>query len=160
MFDGTVWLNGTCAHTGRDPTTVHATLDSQVFLRCPVKSHHAQYSWHHGGASTACSVKDQECLLLIDRVGAKHEKVYECLAEESGYKKTVKLFQLKVQSRSAGLSLSPLPWVLLMTLIISTLFSCKVSVWLSKQIFRALGFFAKFAETSCVCWLWRSELKI
>lgn len=128
VAQGDIGICAYAARVGRDPTTVHATLDSQVFFRCPVKSHHAQYSWHHGGASTACSVKDQECLLLIDRVGAKHEKVYECLAEESGYKKTVKLYQLKVQSRSAGLSLSPLPWLLLMTLIISTLFSCKISV--------------------------------
>ncbi|RVE74897.1 hypothetical protein OJAV_G00026300 [Oryzias javanicus] len=67
---------------------------SKYFLRCPVSSLHAEYSWKTPGSSKSCSSKEDECLLLIDSMSSLQDGAYECRSVEMGYSKVVARYQL------------------------------------------------------------------
>ncbi|KAJ3593679.1 hypothetical protein NHX12_006013 [Muraenolepis orangiensis] len=93
------------AATGSVPERTSLPLGCRYFLRCPVSSHKAEYTWHRpGNATTACSATEPVCVLLIDRMGPEEEGVYRCTADELGYTRIVAHFHL-VYSAAPALGL-------------------------------------------------------
>ncbi|KAM3876906.1 semaphorin-7A [Diretmus argenteus] len=82
--------------------TITLPLRSRYFLRCPVSSLHAEYTWHHPKNLTACRPVEQQCLLLIDSMGPEQEGTYSCVSEEMGYTKTLAQYQLQLDSGAAS----------------------------------------------------------
>ncbi|XP_030614097.1 semaphorin-7A-like isoform X2 [Archocentrus centrarchus] len=106
-----------------DKNAVTVRLHSKHFLRCPMLSHHAQYTWWHLENSTSCILKGNECLYLIDSVNGEHEGIHECISEEKGYRKVVAKYQLQLENKAAGGQSKPMIWVGLMVVLIMSL-SC------------------------------------
>ncbi|KAF3686895.1 Semaphorin-7A Semaphorin-K1 [Channa argus] len=109
-------------HPDKGVETIRLPAKAKYFLRCPVSSHHAQYNWIHLKKST-CSLKDQQCLLMIDSMGHEHVGNYTCSSEEMGYKKVRAEYELKLENRATDRLSSSLIWVCLMALMIKSL-SC------------------------------------
>ncbi|CAL8243272.1 unnamed protein product [Lota lota] len=88
-------------HKVYEQDKTHAVpLQSRHFLRCPITSRHAEYTWHlPGNATTACLTKEHQCDLLIDGMGPEKEGVYKCTAEELGYTRTVVVGRLLVERK-------------------------------------------------------------
>lgn len=105
-----------------DEAKVSITLppESKYFLQCPVSSHHAQYTWRHPESNTSCSSTEQQCLLLIDSMGPEQVGTYTCVSEEMGYSRVLAQYQLRLGSRAAGRSSSPLVWLCLMAVLIKS----------------------------------------
>ncbi|KAM9408687.1 semaphorin-7A isoform 2-T2 [Pholidichthys leucotaenia] len=94
----------------------------KYFLSCPVSSHHARYRWLHGGNSTACSSREEECVLLIHSMGPEHVGTYTCESEEMGYTKMLVRYQLQMKSRAVSHLSGSVVWVCLMSTLIKYLF--------------------------------------
>ncbi|TNN64013.1 Semaphorin-7A [Liparis tanakae] len=109
--------------THADEATVSVTLspESKYFLRCPVSSHHAQYSWRHLGSSTRCNWREQQCLLLIDSMGPEQAGAYTCESEEMGHRRVLAQYRLQLEGRAAGPSSSRLIWLCLLAVLVKSL---------------------------------------
>ncbi|TMS13225.1 Semaphorin-7A [Larimichthys crocea] len=107
----------------KDVNNIRVASGSRYFLRCPVSSRHAQYTWDQPKGNTSCSSKDQQCVLLIDSMGPEQAGSYRCVSEEMGYSRVLAQYQL--ESKAVGHSSSPLVWVCLMVALINSL-SCSV----------------------------------
>ncbi|KAM7014896.1 semaphorin-7A [Tautogolabrus adspersus] len=66
----------------QDDGSVTLPLKSKYFLECPVSSLHAEYTWLHPKGSKSCSLKEQQCLLLIDSMGPEQEGTYTSSVRE------------------------------------------------------------------------------
>ncbi|XP_071753447.2 semaphorin-7A [Centroberyx gerrardi] len=119
--DGKVSRYSSVRSRGEAAGGITLPLRSKYFLRCPVSSHHAEYTWHHHGNTTACSPTEQQCLLLIDSMGPEQQGTYSCVLEEMGYTRTLAEYQLQLDSSAAGQASSPLAWVCLMAAVIMSL---------------------------------------
>ncbi|XP_017284144.1 semaphorin-7A isoform X2 [Kryptolebias marmoratus] len=98
---------------------VMVSPQSSYFLSCPVKSRHAQYTWHHPGGSSACSMKDdRQCVLLIDSMGPGQVGKYECMSEEMGYRRVLEQHDLQLMSTAAGRTGHPTVWVCLLAVLV------------------------------------------
>ncbi|XP_067451742.1 semaphorin-7A-like [Thunnus thynnus] len=115
-----VQLPGKAFRRDKAEDSVTIPSESKYFLQCPVTSHHAQYFWQHGEKQVSCSMRDQQCLLLIDSMGPEQVGTYTCKSEEMGYSKDLAQYQLQLGSGSAGRSSSPLVWVCLMVALIKS----------------------------------------
>ncbi|XP_034385557.1 semaphorin-7A-like [Cyclopterus lumpus] len=116
-----VFRGSTATHADEAKGSVTLPPESKHFLRCPVSSHHAQYSWRHLGSNTSCSSREQQCLLLIDSMGPEHVGAYTCVSEEMGHRRVLAQHQLQLEGRAAGRSSSPLIWLCLMAVVIKSL---------------------------------------
>ncbi|XP_056881677.1 semaphorin-7A isoform X2 [Takifugu flavidus] len=96
-----------------DVVSVEVCPNCKHFLRCPMRSHHAQYVWQHPGGTVLCNSRDEQCVFLINSMAAQHEGNYSCMSTEAGYIKVIKQYQIKLKNRGAGHSWSPLLWILL-----------------------------------------------
>ncbi|XP_076600205.1 semaphorin-7A [Chaetodon auriga] len=109
------------ARKNEDVNSIRLPSNSKYFLRCPVSSHHAQYTWHHPESSTSCSSREQQCLHLIDSMGPKQVGTHACVSEEMGYRRVLAQYQLQLESRATGHSSSLLVWLCLMAFLIRSL---------------------------------------
>ncbi|XP_035760771.1 semaphorin-4C-like [Neolamprologus brichardi] len=91
------------------------------FLRCPVSSRHAQYSWQHLQNSASCIGKPDHCLYLINSMGPEQEGTHTCVSEEMGYRKVLAQYQLQLGNKVVGLQSKPIIWVCLMVVLIQML---------------------------------------
>ncbi|XP_059201444.1 semaphorin-7A [Centropristis striata] len=91
---------------------------SKYFLRCPMLSHHAQYTWQHPKSNTSCSMREKHCDFLIDNMGDEQVGIHKCVSEEMGYRRVLVEVQLKLGNRAAGRSSSPLVWLGLLAVLI------------------------------------------
>lgn len=105
----------------KDVESIVLPAESRYFFQCPVSSHHARYTWHHGGSSTSCSPKEQNCLFLIDSMGPEQEGTYKCSSEESGFTKVLAQYNIEMTNGATGRSSGPLVWVCLMVVLIKSL---------------------------------------
>uniref|UniRef100_A0AAQ4P720 Sema domain-containing protein n=1 Tax=Gasterosteus aculeatus aculeatus TaxID=481459 RepID=A0AAQ4P720_GASAC len=103
-----------------EESLVTLPLKAKYFLRCPVSSHHAQYTWHHHGSSTSCSWSEQWCLFLVDSMGPEQEGTYTCVSEEMGYRRELAQHELQVSGEAAGRWRSPLVWLCLAAALIQS----------------------------------------
>ncbi|XP_040900279.1 semaphorin-7A-like [Toxotes jaculatrix] len=111
-------------HANNNMDSITLPSQSKYFLQCPLSSHHAQYTWRHSGnpeSPISCTVKDEECLLLIHNMLPEQVGTYECKSEELGYERVVAQYSLQLKSRAAGRLSSPLVWVCLMAALIKSL---------------------------------------
>ncbi|XP_076012180.1 semaphorin-7A isoform X2 [Genypterus blacodes] len=90
------------------------------FLKCPVSSHHANYTWHHPKGSSACIPENDQCVLLIDNFGLQDAGTYRCVREELGYSKTLAKYKLRLQNGAQGRPSHTLLWVCLLALAIKS----------------------------------------
>lgn len=95
------------------------TWRSQVLLRCPVSSLHADYTWNHPQGITPCSLRDQQCHFLIDRMGPKEVGAYKCVSKEEEYTKVVALYQVRLPNGAERHSSASLLWLSLMTVLLA-----------------------------------------
>lgn len=95
--------------------TVTLPLQAKYFLRCPVTSRHAQYTWRHRAQTTRCSSAEPHCLLLIERMSPEQAGMYSCVSEEKGYTKVLTQQRLLLESRAPGVSSAPFAWLGLAT---------------------------------------------
>ncbi|XP_030581836.1 semaphorin-7A-like [Archocentrus centrarchus] len=105
-----------------DKNVISINLHAKHFLRCPVSSRHAQYSWHHLKNSTSCSWKTEHCLYLIDSMEPEVEGTHTCVLEEMGYKKVLVQYQLQLENKVMGCRSKPMIWVCLMVVLIKSLY--------------------------------------
>ncbi|KAM9700028.1 semaphorin-7A-like isoform 1-T1 [Menidia menidia] len=94
-----------------DVVQVQLPRRSRYFLRCPVSSHHAHYTWHGPGNATSCSSRGEQCLLLIDGMDWAQEGDYKCVSEELGYSKVLTHYRLLLGDAAAVRTSSTLLWV-------------------------------------------------
>ncbi|XP_030269967.1 semaphorin-7A-like [Sparus aurata] len=109
-------------HADKDVGVITVPHHSKYFLRCPVSSHHAQYTWHHPEGSTPCSSREKHCLHLIDSMGPEQEGTYKCVSDEMGHRKDLAVYRLQQGNRAVGPSSSALVWVCVMAVLIKTFF--------------------------------------
>lgn len=84
---------------------------SRYFLECPVSSHHAQYTWHHGNRAASCIGTQHQCLLLIYSMQSEQEGEYTCESEERGHRRELVQYRLRVEDSAEGFSTGSLPWL-------------------------------------------------
>ncbi|KAM9481092.1 semaphorin-7A-like [Clarias gariepinus] len=85
---------------GRKDSVIRVSQDSKYFLKCPMESQHASYSWDHQGRTRTCVSTDQDCLLLIDSMSESDAGVYRCIASENGYERTIVRQELQMNAAS------------------------------------------------------------
>ncbi|XP_023187507.1 semaphorin-7A-like [Xiphophorus maculatus] len=103
---------GTVRDVDNSVKRITVPSDSSYFLRCPVSSHHAQYTWKTPEGSSSCNpqeLKDDQCLLLIDSMTLNHQGEYKCESEEMGYQKVLAEYELRLSS--AGRTFGPTVWI-------------------------------------------------
>ncbi|KAM4602771.1 semaphorin-4D [Polymixia lowei] len=105
---------------GDDITSV--PLNAKHFLKCPISSQHAKYTWDHNGHQMPCVPVEHQCLHLIDSMGHEQQGTYKCMSEERGYTRTLVKRELQLGNRAAVWAASQLVWVCLTSLAIRTLF--------------------------------------
>ncbi|XP_041830122.1 semaphorin-7A-like [Melanotaenia boesemani] len=101
----------------KDPQSEMVDPQVKHFLRCPMSSHHAQYTWQGPKSSTSCSSSEEQCLLLIDSMGPDQVGLYRCVSEEGDYSKDVVQYQLQLRSTAVGRTVSPAVWVCLIAVL-------------------------------------------
>ncbi|KAJ8335485.1 hypothetical protein SKAU_G00388270 [Synaphobranchus kaupii] len=78
------------------------------YLSCPVRSHHASYTWEHQGRSSPCvaTQTQSDCLYLIPAVREEHYGTHECISTEQNYTRVLKSYRLHppADSRAARAS--------------------------------------------------------
>ncbi|XP_068429669.1 semaphorin-7A [Clinocottus analis] len=122
QFPDNVFQGSTATHAAAATGRITLPPNSKYFLRCPVSSHHARYTWRHLERNhTSCNSREQQCLLLIDSMGPEQAGAYTCVSEEMGYSRVVAQYQLQLEGGAAGRSSSPLIWLCLMALLIKSL---------------------------------------
>jgi len=121
LFLSSVFRASTATHADEVPVSVTLSPESKYFLRCPLSSHHAQYSWRHLGSSTRCSWRAQQCLLLIDSMGPEQAGAYTCESEEMGHRRVLAQYRLQLEGRAAGPSSSRLIWLCLLAVLVKSL---------------------------------------
>lgn len=121
LFLSSVFRGSTATHADEAPVSVTLSPESKYFLRCPLSSHHAQYSWRHLGSSTRCSWRAQQCLLLIDSMGPEQAGAYTCESEEMGHRRVLAQYRLQLEGRAAGPSSSRLIWLCLLAVLVKSL---------------------------------------
>ncbi|XP_014891876.1 semaphorin-7A [Poecilia latipinna] len=100
---------GPKSHVDNSVKSMTVPSESSCFLRCPVSSHHAQYTWKTPENSSSCYSRDGQCLLLIDSMTPSQQGVYKCESEEMGYRKV--LVQYELRCSSAGQTFSSTVWI-------------------------------------------------
>ncbi|KAM4744100.1 semaphorin-7A [Anableps anableps] len=100
---------GTNAPADTTVKSIKVPSQSRYFLRCPMSSHHAKYTWHGPEGSRSCNQMEGQCLFLIDSMTPKQEGNYKCESEEMGYQKVLVQYQLK--SIAAGRTFHPTLWL-------------------------------------------------
>lgn len=120
---GSVFSGYSSTNTHKDENTVTVTVpyNSKYFLKCPVSSNHAKYSWRYGDSFQPCRTKGAECLHLIDNMSAAQQGRYTCESEELGLTKTLVQYQVLLESRAAGQFSSSLLWVCLVTALMRSI---------------------------------------
>nr|XP_020472823.1 semaphorin-7A-like [Monopterus albus] len=113
----------TDTYADKDVDSITLPSESKYFLQCPMSSHHAQYTWYHHENSISCSLKEHNCLLLINSMGPEQEGIYKCVSEEMGYTKVLAVYRLALSNKTASRSSRPLVWVWLLAVLIKHL-SC------------------------------------
>ncbi|XP_073320562.1 semaphorin-7A-like [Pagrus major] len=122
-LSGRVDRYSTDSRVDKDVVTIRVPPHSKYFLKCPVSSHHAQYTWHHPKGSTSCSLQEKQCLHLIDSMGPEQVGTYKCVSDEMGHSKVLAEYRLQQGNGAVGPSSSPLMWVCVMAVLIKSL-SC------------------------------------
>ncbi|XP_072236246.1 semaphorin-7A [Leuresthes tenuis] len=110
------------SHFNSDVVRVMLPSKSKYFLRCPMLSHHAQYTWHSLGSSMSCSSREEQCLHLIDSMDHKQEGHYKCVSEEMGYKKVLAQYQLQVRGTAVVWTVSPVVWVCVIAVLVKSFY--------------------------------------
>ncbi|XP_074517615.1 semaphorin-7A-like [Sebastes fasciatus] len=123
QLPGKAFRSSTATHADEAGSSIALRPESKYFLQCLVSSHHAQYTWLHLESNTSCSSREQQCLLLINSMCPEQVGIYTCVSEEMGYSRVLAQYQLRLESRAAGRSSSPLVWLCLMAVLIKSL-SC------------------------------------
>ncbi|XP_043999885.1 semaphorin-7A [Gambusia affinis] len=100
---------GTNGHADKLVKRIKVPFESSYFLRCPVSSHRAQYTWKTPEGSSSCNPRDDQCLLLIDSMTLNHQGTYSCESEEMGYRKILAKYELTLSS--AGRTFGPTVWI-------------------------------------------------
>ncbi|KAK9390974.1 semaphorin-7A-like [Crotalus adamanteus] len=76
-----------------------------IYLPCPLRSHHASYSWVKDKKVYPCSMEDQSCTLRFGQDTPIDEGVFKCTAREKGYREEIMAFEVAL-SRDVILELS------------------------------------------------------
>ncbi|XP_047436629.1 semaphorin-7A [Mugil cephalus] len=105
-----------------DEIVIKLRNQSKFFLKCPVSSRHAQYTWVHTGGNTSCSSKNEQCLLLIDSMDRNLEGTHKCISEEMGDTKILATYRLQLENRAVGQQASLMLWVCLVFVLINSWF--------------------------------------
>ncbi|XP_070622822.1 semaphorin-7A-like isoform X2 [Erythrolamprus reginae] len=69
-----------------------------IYLPCPLRSHHASYSWVRGNKVYPCAMEDQSCTLRFGPHAPMDEGVFKCTAREKGYKEEITGFEVVLNS--------------------------------------------------------------
>ncbi|KAM4592356.1 semaphorin-7A [Odontesthes bonariensis] len=111
------------SHSNSDVVSITLPSKSKYFLRCPMLSHHAQYTWQSPESSMSCSPREEQCLHLIESMDHKQEGHYKCVSEEMGYSKVLAQYQLQVRGAAVVRTVSPVVWVCVIAVLMKS-FCC------------------------------------
>lgn len=67
---------------------------SYIYLPCPLRSHHAIYTWVKDGKTYPCSMDGQSCTLRFGESTPMDHGVFKCTATEEGYKEEITAFKV------------------------------------------------------------------
>uniref|UniRef100_A0A8C9SYE5 Semaphorin-7A-like n=1 Tax=Scleropages formosus TaxID=113540 RepID=A0A8C9SYE5_SCLFO len=71
-----------------------------TYVRCPMLSAHAEYSWYRGDTRQPCVYTEGDCLLLIEAMDQGQDGPYMCKATEAGYERMIAVYQPKTWSKA------------------------------------------------------------
>ncbi|XP_063173068.1 semaphorin-7A-like [Candoia aspera] len=77
---------------------VNVDHTAYIYLPCPLRSHHAAYSWVKDHKVYPCSMEDQSCTLRFGQNMPMDEGVFKCTAREEGYKEEIVGFEVTLSS--------------------------------------------------------------
>ncbi|ETE63766.1 hypothetical protein L345_10464, partial [Ophiophagus hannah] len=69
-----------------------------IYLPCPLRSHHASYSWVKDNEVYPCAMEDQSCTLRFGQHTPMDEGLFKCMAREKGYKEEIMGFEVALSS--------------------------------------------------------------
>ncbi|XP_026543748.1 semaphorin-7A-like [Notechis scutatus] len=69
-----------------------------IYLPCPLRSHHASYSWVKDNKFYPCAMEDQSCTLRFGQHTPMGEGLFKCMAREKGYKEEIMGFEVALSS--------------------------------------------------------------
>ncbi|KYO19708.1 semaphorin-7A isoform B [Alligator mississippiensis] len=72
---------------------------SYIYLPCPLRSHHAIYTWVKDGAKQyPCDMDGHSCTLRFGENAPMDQGVFKCTATEEGYKEEITVYKLTLNS--------------------------------------------------------------
>ncbi|XP_036593168.1 semaphorin-7A [Trichosurus vulpecula] len=86
--------------------SVTLARNSRYYLTCPVESHHATYSWHHGDKKVhRCEPgwQNSDCILFIEKLTDEQYGLYRCKAEEGTYSRIAVQWELRKEATAEHL---------------------------------------------------------
>ncbi|KAJ7307255.1 hypothetical protein JRQ81_009252 [Phrynocephalus forsythii] len=67
---------------------------SYIYLPCPLRSHHAIYTWVKDDKTYPCSMDEQSCTLRFGESTPMDQGVFRCTAKEEGYQEEITAFKV------------------------------------------------------------------
>ncbi|XP_063002095.1 semaphorin-7A-like [Elgaria multicarinata webbii] len=69
-----------------------------IYLPCPLRSHHAIYTWVKDDKTYPCSMDEQSCTLRFGESTPMDQGVFKCTAKEEGYQEEITAFKVTLNS--------------------------------------------------------------
>ncbi|XP_015271517.1 PREDICTED: semaphorin-7A-like [Gekko japonicus] len=70
-----------------------------IYLPCPMRSHHATYTWVKDNAKTySCSVDGESCTLRFGEANPMDTGVFKCTSKEAGYQEEITAYEVTLNS--------------------------------------------------------------
>lgn len=69
-----------------------------IYLPCPLRSHHAIYTWVKDDKTYPCSMDEQSCTLRFGESTPMDQGVFKCTSREEGYQEEITAFKVTLNS--------------------------------------------------------------
>ncbi|XP_077176733.1 semaphorin-7A-like [Paroedura picta] len=70
-----------------------------IYLPCPMRSHHATYTWKKDDSTTySCSIDGESCTLRFGETTPMDQGVFKCTSKEEGYQEEITAYEVTLNS--------------------------------------------------------------
>lgn len=70
-----------------------------IYLPCPMRSHHATYTWVKDDSTTySCSVDGESCTLRFGETTPMDKGVFKCTSKEEGYREEITAYEVTLNT--------------------------------------------------------------
>uniref|UniRef100_A0ACB8G7V9 Uncharacterized protein n=1 Tax=Sphaerodactylus townsendi TaxID=933632 RepID=A0ACB8G7V9_9SAUR len=78
---------------------VSVDTTSYIYLPCPLRSHHATYTWVKDDSTEyACSVDEESCTLRFGESNPMGQGIFKCTSKEEGYREEITAYEVTLNS--------------------------------------------------------------